>query len=86
MGLMFGDVEVADAQREVDGIEILERRWKIRQVKREENEREEHGDRDAFNRASAFDRAFRARLKGSPSDRVRHAGRSNNPSFKLPVR
>lgn len=88
---MVCDVELADAEREVDRIEIFERNGEIRKVKREKNEGEE----------------CQARLKGSPSSSVRrrpsgrsvlvergafsraiprHAGRMNSPSFRLPIR
>ena len=38
MRLVPGDVEVAHAEREVDGIEIFERRRQKRQVEREEDD------------------------------------------------
>ena len=40
MRLMARDVEVADAEREVDRVEIFERRRQERQVEREEEQRE----------------------------------------------
>ena len=43
MRLVPGDVEVADAEGEVDGIEIFERCGQERKMKREEDDR--HGGR-----------------------------------------
>ena len=49
--LMLGDVEVADAEREIDRVEILERGGKKRQVQRDEREREQ-ARREAEERSS----------------------------------
>jgi hypothetical protein len=45
MGLMMGDVELPDAKREVDRVEIFERRRKIRKVKCEKNGRKDDDQR-----------------------------------------
>ncbi len=50
VGLMLGDVEVAHAQREVDRVQILERRGQHGQMRRERNDRE---------RADEFSRQIR---------------------------
>src|SRR5262249_42421895 len=76
--LMFGDVEVAHAECEIDRVEILERWRKERQGESGESKPERN--------------APSARLKGSPyirSARLQpcdHDGRSTIPSFRLPVR
>ena len=86
MRLMMRDIKMPDAESEVDRIEIFERCWKIRDVEREKNDREE-------NRAEA--RREYARAPGACPDEARgsfsrakacHAGRSRSPSFRLPVR
>ena len=38
MRLVLGDVEVADAEREVDGVEVLERLRQEREMRREEDQ------------------------------------------------
>ena len=43
MRLMTGDVEVADAEREVDRVQIFERGWEIRKMNGEEK-KSEHDD------------------------------------------
>ena len=77
---MLGDVEVADAEREVDRVEIFERGGQERQVKREEGERQGGSDaRDVgLTAISAALRGERRREQqsfvqaarcGSPADR-----------------
>lgn len=41
--LMLGDIEIANAQREVDGIEIFERDGKKREMERDEHQRKQAG-------------------------------------------
>src|SRR3989442_14361544 len=84
MRLMLGDVEVPDAEREVDRIEIFQRHRKVRHMEGEKTDREYNDQR----------RNRRIRRKDISASSARsafnvvgvHVGRRNNPSFRLPVR
>ena len=79
------DVEMVDAEREVDRIVILERGGEIGQVQRDKNDRQPYRRRD---------RRLTGRecVRGALEARVvcacvrAHAGRRNSPSFRLPRR
>ena len=70
---MLRDVEVADAEREVDGVDVLERRGKERQVEA----------RNAARGRQRHERTDPRKQRFGPSDA---ASRSTRPSFRLPVR
>ena len=65
MRLVQRDVVLPDAEGEVDGVQVLQRRRQERQVERDEQ-----------------------RTQDCPGQALcaRHAGRSSNPSLRLPVR
>ncbi len=76
MRLMLGDVEVADAEREIDRVEVLERagrygRWSAR---------------NASARAAATARDAAPHRDQPPSRECANVGCSSRPSFRLPVR
>jgi hypothetical protein len=70
---MLRDIEIAKAEREVDRIEIFERRRQKRQMQRDEGEGERAGPE-----SERVDQRFRSVAAS--------AGCSTSPSFKLPVR
>ena len=72
MRLMVCDVEGAHAEREIDRIDVFERRRQVRKVEREKDQR---GDRDSE----------RQRARRRQPD-VSYAGRRTSPSFRLPMR
>ena len=87
---MLGDVEVADAEREIDRVEIFERRGKKRQVQRDEREGER---KPAGARRSELNPPSRllvidVRLGDARRlrDEARQVGRRSSPSFRLPMR
>ena len=85
MRLVLRDIEFANAEGEVDRVEIFEGGRPIRKVKGEKNNREKAGDRDGG--PSARLRVRREVSIGRSSRDVEiHAGRRNSPSFRLPVR
>jgi hypothetical protein len=53
MGLMARDIELADAKREVDGVEVFERRRKVIEVKREKDEGDDNAARLIGSRSSS---------------------------------
>jgi hypothetical protein len=77
---VLGDVEFANAEREVDRVEIFEGRRPVGKVKDAEDEGKNGGKREVSGGPPV------ARLNGSRRDVEAHVGRKNRPSFRLPVR
>jgi hypothetical protein len=75
MRLVRGDIEVADAEREIDRVDVFEGAGGVRKMKREERQR--HRRRDRPRRAPH--RAQRAFASAKVGVRI-------SPSFRLPVR
>ncbi len=76
---MMDDVEMTYAEREIDRVEVFERRGKKRQVERE---KQQHDD-------CADPRVRRPKRGRTPFSRPLfevHIGRKRSPSFRLPVR
>jgi hypothetical protein len=72
MRLVMRDVERAQAEREIDRIDVFKRSGQVRKVEREKDQR---GDRDSE----------RQRTRRRQPD-VSYAGRRTSPSFRLPMR
>ena len=84
MRLMLGDIEVPHAEREVDRIEILERRRQVREMEREKDDGEENGRTAPGNPPTGRLCAMGGAACPVPGDV--HVGRRNSPSLRLPVR
>ena len=84
MWLVVRDVELTDAEGEVDRVEIFERRREVRQVQREKHEGESNDERRG--RKDRKGRFFFALVAVFAFLVERHAGRRNSPSLRLPVR
>ena len=81
MWLVVRDVELTDAEGEVDRVEIFERRREVGQVQREKGDGDKNDDRGARG-----EDIFSPRT-GIAAVHVRaQAGRRNSPSLRLPVR
>ena len=84
MWLVMRDVELTNAEGEVDRVEIFERRRDVRQVQREKGDRDQDYDRGA--RRTRRETMFSAGTAISAVHVRAQAGRRNSPSLRLPVR